>query len=154
MGEKMAITKYESYYVKICENLKTIREENEYKTDSLAFAHWYLQNYYRLSEQDIAEALIDGAGDLGIDSVIIDEDNQALIVMQYKLPSKKENIGNEIDQGDILKTWNGFMTLISNDRPYTGNNTKFAEFKSQLENSIITHFRICFVSYIGNCETR
>ena len=29
----MAITKYESYYVKICENLKTIREENEYKTD-------------------------------------------------------------------------------------------------------------------------
>ena len=143
----MAITKYESYYVKICENLKTIREENEYKTDSLAFAHWYLQNYYRLSEQDIAEALIDGAGDLGIDSVIIDEDNQALIVMQYKLPSKKENIGNEIDQGDILKTWNGFMTLISNDRPYTGNNTKFAEFKSQLENSIITHFRICFVSY-------
>jgi hypothetical protein len=147
MGEKMAITKYESYYVKICENLKTIREENEYKTDSLAFAHWYLQNYYRLSEQDIAEALIDGAGDLGIDSVIIDEDNQALIVMQYKLPSKKENIGNEIDQGDILKTWNGFMTLISNDRPYTGNNTKFAEFKSQLENSIITHFRICFVSY-------
>lgn len=113
----------------------------------MAFAHWYLQNYYRLSEQDIAEALIDGAGDLGIDSVIIDEDNQALIVMQYKLPSKKENIGNEIDQGDILKTWNGFMTLISNDRPYTGNNTKFAEFKSQLENSIITHFRICFVSY-------
>lgn len=143
----MAITKYESYYVKICESLKTIREENEYKTDSLAFAHWYLQNYYRLSGQDIAEALIDGAGDLGIDSVIIDEDNQALIVMQYKLPSKKENIGNEIDQGDILKTWNGFMTLISNDRPYTGNNTKFAEFKSQLENSIITHFRICFVSY-------
>ena len=36
--------------------------------------------------------------------------------MQYKLPSKKENIGNEIDQGDILKTWNGFLTLISNEK--------------------------------------
>ena len=30
---------------------------------------------------------------------------------------------------------------------YTGKNKKFAEFKSQLENIIITHFKICFVSY-------
>lgn len=67
--------------------------------------------------------------------------------MQYKFPAKKENIKNEIDQGEILKTWNGFMTLISNERCYEGSNTKFAEFKSRLENSIITHFRICFVSY-------
>lgn len=85
----MAVTKYESYYAKICENIKGIRESNEYNTDSLAFAHWYLKNYYKLQEQDIAEALIDGAGDLGIDSVIIDEENQALIVMQYKFPAKK-----------------------------------------------------------------
>lgn len=75
----MAVTKYESYYAKICESIKGIRECNEYKTDSSAFAHWYLKNYYKLQEQDIAEALIDGAGDLGIDSVIIDEENQALI---------------------------------------------------------------------------
>ena len=143
----MAQTKYESYYAKICENIKGIRECNEYNTDSLAFAHWYLKNYYKLQEQDIAEALIDGAGDLGIDSVIIDEENQALIVMQYKFPAKKENIKNEIDQGEVLKTWNGFMTLISNERCYEGSNAKFAEFKSRLENSIITHFRICFVSY-------
>ena len=112
----MAITKYESYYIKISEGLRELKEENEYKTDSLAFAHWYLKNYYKLSTQDIAEALIDGAGDLGIDSIIVDEANQALIIMQYKLPSKKENIGNEIDQGDILKTWNGFLTLISNEK--------------------------------------
>lgn len=143
----MAITKYESYYIKIREGLRELKEENEYKTDSLAFAHWYLKNYYKLSTQDIAEALIDGAGDLGIDSIIVDEANQALIIMQYKLPSKKENIGNEIDQGDILKTWNGFLTLISNEKIYTGKNKKFAEFKSQLENIIITHFKICFVSY-------
>ena len=143
----MAVTKYESYYAKICENIKGIREYNEYNTDSLAFAHWYLKNYHKLQEQDIAEALIDGAGDLGIDSVIIDEENQVLTVMQYKFPAKKENIKNEIDQGEVLKTWNGFMTLISNERCYEGSNAKFAEFKSRLENSIITHFRICFVSY-------
>lgn len=41
----MAITKYESYYLKILENLKSIKEENEYKTDSTAFDHWHLDNY-------------------------------------------------------------------------------------------------------------
>lgn len=143
----MAITKYESYYLKILENLESIKEENEYKTNSLAFAHWYLESYYRLSNQDIAEAIIDGDGDLGIDSIIIDEDNSALTIMQYKLPANKENINNEIDQGDILKTWNGFLTLISNDKQYMGRNAKFREFKRQLENSTITNFRICFVSY-------
>lgn len=143
----MAITKYESYYLKILEKLKMIKETNEYKTDSLAFAHWYLENYYKLSDQEIAEAIIDGDGDLGIDSIIIDEENHALTVMQYKLPSKKENINCEIDQGDILKTWNGFMTLISNEKQYIGRNTKFEEFKRQLENIVITNFRICFISY-------
>lgn len=146
-GRKMAITKYESYYLKILENLKLIKADNEYKTDSIAFAHWYLENYYKLHTQDIAEAIIDGDGDLGIDSILIDEDNSALAIMQYKLPSKKENINCEIAQGDILKAWNGSLTLISNDKPYTGKNRKFEDFKRQLENTVITNFRICFVSY-------
>lgn len=143
----MAITKYESYYFKILEKLKLIKEENEYETNSLAFAHWYLENYYKLSAQNIAEIIIDGDGDLGIDAILIDEDSSAITVMQFKLPSKKENINSEIDQGDILKTWNGFLTLISNDKQYTGKNEKFKDFKRQLENTVITKFRICFVGY-------
>ena len=31
----MAVTKYESYYAKISENINGIREYNEYNTDSL-----------------------------------------------------------------------------------------------------------------------
>lgn len=143
----MAITKFESYYAKISENLVTIKNDNDYGTLSMAFAHWYLQNYYHMDPQDIAEAIIDGGDDLGIDSIIIDEEAQALTVMQYKFPSKKETIGNEINQGDILKTWNGFLTLVSNDRSYQGINTKFSDFKKQLENTVVTHFKICFVSY-------
>ena len=38
---KMAITKYESYYLKILEKLKLIKADNEYKTDSIAFAFPY-----------------------------------------------------------------------------------------------------------------
>ena len=60
-----------------------------------------MKNYHKLQEQDIAEALIDGAGDLGIDSVIIDEENQVLTVMQYKFPAKKENIKMKLTKGSF-----------------------------------------------------
>lgn len=143
----MAITRYESYYGKIREQVEKIRNENEYSTNSLAFAHWYLDKYYKLSEQQIAEAIIDGSDDLGIDAVIIDENNKSLTVMQFKFPSKNTTINYEIDQGDILKTINGFKTIIKNDIDYTGNNTKFKDFKMLLQNMFIDSFKMYFVSY-------
>ena len=143
----MAITKYESYYKKIHEQVETIRKNNEYKTESIAFAHWYLSQYYKLSLQEITEAVVDGKDDLGIDAVLLDEINQSLTIMQFKFPSKVETINKEIDQGSILKTWNGFEMLVSNERIYTGENTKFKEIKDQLKDMFIQKFRIVFVSY-------
>lgn len=106
----MALTRYELYYSKIKEQVENICIQNEYKTKSIGFAHWYLENYYKLNEQQIAEAILDGSDDLGIDAVIIDEENNCLTVMQFKFPSKNATINNEIDQGDILKTQNGFKS--------------------------------------------
>lgn len=138
----MAITRYESYYGKIREQVKKIRNENEYNTNSLAFAHWYLDKYYKLSEQQIAEAIIDGSDDLGIDAVIIDENNKSLTVMQFKFPSKNTTINCEIEQGDILKTINGFKTIIKNDIDYTG--------KALLQ--IVILWRIMWMSFIKKRE--
>ena len=59
----MAITKYDSYYSKLCEQAEAIKTENEYETQSLAFAHWYLSKYQKLDNQQIAEALRDGTDD-------------------------------------------------------------------------------------------
>lgn len=143
----MALTKYDSYFTKIKEQLDVIKLDNEYRTQSMAFSHWYLSKYKKLDDQQIAESLIDGADDLGIDAIIIDEVTESLSVFQFKFPSKKENISKEIDQGDVLKTWNGFETLIDNSVKYEGTNIRFSEFKQQLENTLITSFRIVFVSY-------
>lgn len=143
----MALTRYDSYYIKIKEQVEKLCMDNEYKTNSIGFAHWYLENYYKLNEQQIAEAILDGSDDLGIDAVIIDEENKSLTVIQFKFPSKNATINNEISQGDILKTQNGFKTLIRNDIPYTGINLKFQEYKEQLQNTFIDNFKICFVSY-------
>lgn len=153
----MALTRYESYYIKIKEQVEKIREENDYNTDSIAFAHWYLENYYKLNEQQIAEVIMDGSDDLGIDAVIINEENKCLTVIQFKFPSKNTTINNEINQGDILKTQNGFKTLIDNNISYRGTNLKFKEFKEQLQNIFIGKFEISFVSYnkgiIANSST-
>lgn len=143
----MAITRYESCYNKMKEQVEQIRSQNEYIIDSTAFAHWYLEKHYKLSSQQIAEAIIDGGDDLGIDAILIDEGNKSLTVMRFKFPSKSSSINNEIGQGDILKTWNSFEMLEGNNRPYIGKNAKFREYKIQLQDTTINSFKICFVSY-------
>lgn len=143
----MAITKYELCYNRIKKQLEEIKNRNEYQNDSVAFIHWYLSQYYKFSEQDISEAIIDGSDDVGIDAILLDESNNSLTVMQFKFPNKENNINVEIDQASVLKVWNGFINLISNDITYTGKNSRFDEFKNQIKDAFITHFRICFVSY-------
>lgn len=146
-GKKMAITKFESCYNRIKKQLEEIKNRNEYQNDSVAFIHWYLSQYYKFSEQDISEAIIDGSDDVGIDAILLDESNNSLTVMQFKFPSKENNINLEIDQASVLKAWNGFQTLISNDITYEGTNSRFEEFKNQIKDAFISHFRICFISY-------
>lgn len=143
----MALTKYESYYNSIKSYIKEIREANEYKNDSIAFAHWYLKKHFKLNDQKISEAIIDGADDLGIDAIIFDENNNSLCVFQFKFPSKSENTSSEIVQGDILKTFNGFNTLINNNIPYLGINTRFRDFKEQINDTFIDEYKIFFVSF-------
>lgn len=143
----MALTKYESYYNTIYTYIKELREENEYKNNSVAFAHWYLKNHFKLNDQQISEAIIDGADDLGIDAIIFDDSNKSLSVFQFKFPSKTETINSEISQGDILKTFNGFKTLIDNKVSYTGTNLRFNDFKYQINDTFIDEYKIFFVSF-------
>lgn len=143
----MALTKYDSYYNSIKNLINNIRDENEYKTDSIAFAHWYLRHSFNLNDQQISEAIIDGRDDLGIDAIIFDDSNNTLSVFQFKFPSKSDNINTEILQGDILKTFNGFNTLIDNDIMYCGNNTRFNEFKEQINDTFIDEYKIFFISF-------
>ncbi|MBS6119259.1 MAG: hypothetical protein KH747_00880 [Streptococcus salivarius] len=79
----MVITKYESYYNKIVEKLEVIKTEQSYANLSLAFAHWFLENQYEMSEQEVAESIIDGDGDNGIDATILTN-------MQLLLKDRKE----------------------------------------------------------------
>lgn len=145
----MVITKYESYYNKIVEKLEVIKTEQSYANLSLAFAHWFLENQYEMSEQEVAESIIDGDGDNGIDAIIHNAGNKSLEVFQFKFPSSVKTLNDEIKQGDILKTLNGFNILVepSNNVSVEQSNSSFKDFKESLNDAEIQYFKINFVSF-------
>ncbi|EFI85249.1 hypothetical protein HMPREF0556_10448 [Listeria grayi DSM 20601] len=145
----MAISKFDSYYLKIKEEAEKIQEKESYNNLSLAFAHWFLDIQYGLNEQEISESLIDGDGDYGIDAFIHDENNKELEIFQFKFPSKTETIKKEIPQNDIYKVITGFNYLLDPSEELQLNNASqnFINLKENLRNSEIFKFKINFVSF-------
>ena len=150
-GSKMAITKYESYYNQIKESLNEIKEINEYENLSKAFIHWYLKNHLFMDDQEIGECIIDGSGDNGIDAIILNEEEKELTVMQFKFPVTSKGINEEISQGDILKTINGFNILI-NKSSTSESNSQFKEYKNKISDIDIFKFNIQFISFNKGIE--
>ena len=150
-GSKMAITKYESYYNQIKESLNEIKEINEYENLSKAFIHWYLKNHLFMDGQEIGECIIDGSGDNGIDAIILNEEEKELTVMQFKFPATSKGINEEISQGDILKTINGFNILI-NKSSTSESNSQFKEYKNKISDIDIFKFNIQFISFNKGIE--
>lgn len=142
----MAVTKYESYYKQIKESVDEIKEKNYYKNSSIAFIHWYLKNHLFLEEQEIGEVIIDGFGDNGIDAILLNEEEKELTVMQFKFPENINGINSEINQGDILKTFNGFNLLIDKTM-HQESNIQFNQFKERINDMDIFSFKIYFVSF-------
>ena len=147
----MAITKYESYYNQIKESLNEIKEINEYENLSKAFIHWYLKNHLFMDDQEIGECIIDGSGDNGIDAIILNEEEKELTVMQFKFPVTSKGINEEISQGDILKTINGFNILI-NKSSTSESNSQFKEYKNKISDIDIFKFNIQFISFNKGIE--
>lgn len=147
----MAITKYESYYNQIKESLNEIKEINEYENLSKAFIHWYLKNHLFMDGQEIGECIIDGSGDNGIDAIILNEEEKELTVMQFKFPATSKCINEEISQGDILKTINGFNILI-NKSSTSESNSQFKEYKNKISDIDIFKFNIQFISFNKGIE--
>lgn len=145
----MAISRYDSYFNKIKEECILIKDKEGYNNLSLAFAHWFLSIHYDLSNQEIAESIIDGNGDYGIDAFIHNEDEKELEIFQFKFPSKTESIKKEIQQNDIYKVINGFNYLLDASEDITLDNASnaFRDLRENLKNSEIYKFKINFVSF-------
>lgn len=143
----MAITKFESYYNKIREKLEVIQSDYSYSNLSLAFAHWFLQTKYQMDDQKIAESLIDGNGDNGIDAIFFNEEEKMLKVIQFKFPQSASYLNKEIDQNAILKLKEGFEMLIGRSGDSPNSSEQFKEHKELLKDKEVFNFNLTFVSF-------
>lgn len=65
------------------------------RVDSAAFLAWYLNNFFRIDQQDAIDCICDSINDKGIDGIYVDDDDEEIYLFQSKL-SPKDNR----DQGD------------------------------------------------------
>jgi len=136
--------RFQVYYERIKQELKKIKEENNYLNLSKAFAHWYLNNFLDIQEIDLGEIIFDGDGDNGIDAAIIQ--NGYMDLYQFKFPEKSENITKKIDETTALKLLNGYKKLNSNSKPRKANEV-FLAFKERVKTENIFRYTFTFVCY-------
>lgn len=136
--------KFQVYYERIFNELQNIKNEQGYLNESKAFAHWYLEKFKNMSEQEIAEAIIDGNGDNGIDAIIIS--NETAFLYQFKFPEKISNIEKAIDEKTALKIQNGYKKLVSTRKPRVANE-RFLSYWIEIKDKNIFNYQYIFISY-------
>lgn len=136
--------RFQVYYGKIKSELEIIREDYEYTNLSKAFAHWYLVNYVKVSEQEIGEIIIDGNGDNGIDAITVNGD--VMTLYQFKFPDREKNIEKAIDEKTVLKMFNGYNKLIARKNPKVGNDI-FLKYRDIVKEKSIFDYKLEFVVF-------
>lgn len=136
--------KYQIYYTKVLKEVEEIKKENDYTNLSKSFAHWYLNNFYDVSENDLGEVIIDGFGDAGVDAILIE--NNIIKIFQFKFPDKVGNITKGIEEATVLKIINGYKKLTSTRKP-TKCNENFLNYRDRIKEENIFDYELIFVSF-------
>lgn len=139
-----SIGKYQVYYSRIVQELEKIKNDNNYQNLSKAFAHWYLSNFYKISNIDLGEIIIDGFGDNGVDAII--RENDILKIFQFKFPDKVGNINKQIEEATVLKIINGYKKLTSSRKPSRASDN-FINYRNIIKKESIFHYEFIFVSF-------
>src|SRR5712692_3524604 len=65
------------------------------RTQSAALLAWFLHAVWRMEPEDVDDAICDGAGDKGIDALVVDDDLREITIVQSKHRDKPD-----AEQGD------------------------------------------------------
>lgn len=136
--------RFQVYYGKIKNEVENVKEEFGYTNLSKAFAHWYLVNCVKILEEEIGEIIIDGNGDNGIDAITVADD--VMTLYQFKFPDKEKNIEKAIDEKTVLKMFNGYNKLISQNKPRVANDI-FLKYREIVKEKSIFDYKFEFVVF-------
>src|SRR5579872_695002 len=80
------------------------------RTESGSFLMWYLENYYRLDQEEAVDSVCDQNGDKGVDGIYVNEANNTIDIFQTKiLQSPSKTIG-DTDLKEFYGTLSQFST--------------------------------------------
>nr|MCU0471087.1 hypothetical protein [Arcicella sp.] len=74
-------------YQKIQEEIKADYYQQNFSNDGQRFVAWYLFNILRQDRNQTRDAITDGADDKQIDAIVVDDEKQAVYIIQGKFIS-------------------------------------------------------------------
>lgn len=80
------------------------------RTESAAFLLWFLQIIYRLDEVEAQDAVCDQSYDMGVDAVIVEDDQQEIVLLQGKCKEKFPSTIGDTDLREFMGTLARFAT--------------------------------------------
>ena len=122
--------------------IKIIREIQLRNNDFFVLIYGFI--ILKMDEQDIAETIIDGNGDNGIDAITVQDAKMTLY--QFKFPDKGKNIDKQIDEKTVLKIFNGYKKLVSVRKPRSMNEN-FLKFREIVKEKNIFDYEVVFISF-------
>lgn len=70
------------------------------RTSSAAMLLWFLRSVYRLDEVEAQDAVCDSRSDMGVDAVVVEDDNRTVILFQAK---RKEALPSTLGDTELKK---------------------------------------------------
>ena len=116
--------------------------ENNLKNSGLGLIWWYFINLEDYNEEDIEEILCDGAGDLGIDAIRIDDEDRVHFY-QFKNP---ENLRSGFPTGEVDKFISGLSLLMSDNYHKVANPALKERIEEVLFNNIPSGYTLHLVT--------
>lgn len=143
-----------SYYsLKLKVELRGERLTHQYTSDTKAFARlrhfessyyvagrspsaamliWFLRAIYRLDEVDAQDAVCDQTSDMGIDALVVEDDNQAIVLFQAK---RKDSLPSTLGDTELKK----FVGVLEHFHNEATVNNLIATTTSQDLRNLLTH---------------
>jgi AIPR protein len=88
------------------------------RSESACFLIWYLENYYRLDEQEAVDSVCDQRGDKGVDGIFVNDADQTITIFQSRISQDHSStIGDKslrefqgtISQFESVESVNGLL---------------------------------------------
>lgn len=80
------------------------------RSESASFLIWYLQNYYRLDEQEAVDSVCDQRGDKGVDGIFVNDGDKTITVFQAKINQKSDTTIGDSSLREFAGTLTQFAT--------------------------------------------